>query len=89
MAIGALARRNGVQSRQHEARHRMIKLGIAPLHGIVTGFARVREPAVRHRSGGIGEILLVAAEARHRTQGVIVVEVAIGALARWIRVPSG
>ncbi len=67
VAIGALARRNGVQSGQHEARRRMIELAIAPLHGIVAGFARVWEPVVRHRSGRAGEIFLVATEARHRS----------------------
>ena len=86
VAIGALARRNGVQSGQHEAGRRMIELGIAPLHRIVTGFACVWEPVVRHRSGRAGEILLVTTEARHRTQGVIVVDMAVGALPRRIRV---
>jgi len=89
MAIRTLARRDGVQSSQHEAGHRMIELGIAPLHRIVAGFARVREPAVWHRSGRRGEIFLVTAETRHRTQGVIVVDMAVGALPRWDRVSSG
>jgi len=89
VAIRALTRRNGVQSSQHEAGHRMIELGIAPLHCIVAGFARIREPGMRHRSGRAGEIFLVAAETRHRTQGVIVVDMAFGALPRWNRVSSG
>ena len=89
VTIGALARGNGVQSGQRKAGGRMIELGIAPLHRIVAGFARVREPGVRHRSGSTGEIFLVAAETRHRTQGVVVVDVAVGAEPRWNRVSSG
>ena len=89
VTIRALARRNGVQSGQREAGRRMIELGIAPLHRIVAVFTCVREPAVRHRSGRAGEIFLVAAKTGHRTQGVIVVGMAIDALPRWNRVPSG
>jgi len=88
VAIRALARRNSMQSGQREAGRRMIELGIVPLHRIVASFAGVGEPAVRHRSGRAGEIFLVAAETRHRTQGVIVVEMAVGALPRWNRVSS-
>jgi len=89
VTIRALARRNGVQSGQRKASHRMIELGIAPLHRIVAAFARVREPAMRHRSGRAGEIFLMTAETRHRTQGVIVVHMAVGTLPRWNRVSPG
>ena len=89
VTIGALARGNGVQSGQRKACRRMIELGIAPLHGIVAGFARVRESCMRHRSGGTGEIFLMAAETGHCTQGVIVVDMAVGALPRWNCVSSG
>ena len=89
VAIRALARRNGVQSGQREAGHRMVEPAIAPLHRIVAGFACVRESVMRHRGVRAGEILLVAAETRHCTQGVIVVDMAVGALPRWIRVSSG
>jgi len=47
------------------------------------------EAGVRHRSRGAGEILLVTREARRTAQVVVVVDVAIDALAGWIRVPSG
>src|SRR5215472_17535603 len=83
MAIRALARRNGVKSGQREAGHRMIELRIAPLHCVVAGLARVWEPAMRHRSGRAGEIFLMTAETRHRTQGVIVVDMAVGTQPRW------
>ena len=78
-----------MQSGQREAGRRVIELGVAPLHRIVAGFAGVREPGMRHGSGRAGEIFLVAAETRHRTEGVIVVDMAVGALPRWNRVSPG
>ena len=83
MAIGAGPGRYQVRIRQREARCRVIKFAIGPLHGVVTGLARSREPGGRvgDRRGGVVVIGLMAGDASRARQVVIVVDVAIGALA--------
>ena len=82
MAIRARSRRNGMRTRQREPGLRMIELGIRPLHCVVTLFAGGRESCVRHRTGRIVEIVLVARNASRIGDGVVVVDVAIGAHSR-------
>ena len=89
MAIGALTWRHGVQSGQREAGRGVVELSIAPLHDVVALFARCRKAAVGYRCGRAGEILLVTAEARHRAEGEIVVDMAVLALTGRHRVPPG
>src|SRR5215831_9773897 len=67
----------------------MVELGVAPLHGVVAVFARRREATVGHRGSRAGKILLVTSNARHSAEGVIVVDVTLGALSRRHRVSSG
>lgn len=89
MAIGALARRNRVHAGQSESSRRVVELSIRPLHHIMALFACRGEPGMRHRARRAGEILLVTREARNTRQVVVVVDVAIRALARRIRVATG
>ena len=81
VAIGAGSGRNGVQSRQRKSGSRVIELAVRPLHGVVALLASCRKARVRHRRRRVVEIGLVATDARHAGQVVIVVDVAIGALA--------
>src|SRR5215469_8203428 len=88
VAIGALARRHGVQSRQRKARRGVVELAIGPLHHVMTLFARCRKAAVGNRCARAGEILLVTAVTRKRTEGEIVVGMAVLALTGRNRVSS-
>ena len=69
----------------------MIEGAIGPLHGIVAGLARGGEirRGVIHGSQSMGVISLVAGDARRAGQVVVVVDVAVGALARRNRVGIG
>lgn len=88
VAIGALARRHRVHSGQHEAGGGMVELAIRPLNGVVAGFACRREAVMRDRGSCAAEIFLVAPNAGQSAKGVIVVDVAVGALAGRNRVSS-
>ena len=89
VAIGALARGHCMHAGQCEAGRRMIELSVAPLHYVVALFTRCRKAAMGHRCGRAGEILLVATEARHCPESVIVIHMAVGALTGRVRVSSG
>ena len=88
VAIGALAWWHNVQPCQGKAGRGVVELCIRPLHGVVTLLACIWEAAVRHRTHGAGEILLVTGEARCGGQVVIVVGVAVDAQAGRNRVSS-
>ncbi len=86
VTIGALPRRNGVRSRQRKPRRRVIEFAIRPQNRVVALLARRRESRMRHRRGGVVVIRLVATEARRAGEGVVIVDVAVGALPRRNRV---
>ena len=78
--------RNRMGARQWETRAGMIELSIRPLHGVMTLLAGRRETRVRHRTVRIVKIGLVAADARRRQRGVVVVDVTVRARPRRNRV---
>ena len=80
VAVGTLARRNGVQARQRKAGGGVVELAIGPQHRVVTLLARRGETRVRHRRGGIVIVGLVTADARCVGDAVVVVDVAVRAL---------
>jgi len=79
VAVGAQARRHDMRSRQLEAGGGVVKRGIGPENGVVTGFASCRERGrnVVHRRGRVVVIRLVARDASGAGQIVIIVDVAI------------
>ena|ERR1017187_338697 len=79
MAVCARARWDGVRTRQRKARLRVIELAIRPLHRVMALLAARRESRVRHGSGCMVEIVLVARNASRIRDGVVVVDVAIDA----------
>src|ERR1019366_2535988 len=89
VAVGALARRNRVRSRKSKPGGGVVEHSVDPLHGVVAGFAGGGEARVRHRSGRVVVVFLVARYAGGAGQVVVVVHVAVGALPRWNRVRSG
>ena len=82
VAIGTLPRRNGMRSGQRESSGGMIKLAVRPEHSVVTLLARRGEACVRHRSRRRVVVALMATHASRAGDVVVVVDVAIGALAR-------
>ena len=89
VAIGTLARRNGVEASQRKAGGGMIELAIGPQHRVMALLARRRKAGVRHRRGRIVVVGLMARHARRRGDVVVVVNVAIRTLARRNRVRAG
>ncbi len=89
VAVGALARRNGVLPSQRKAGGRVIELAIGPLHGVVALLARGWEASMGHGAGGLVVIVLVATDASGDGDAVIVVGVAIRALPRRYAVGTG
>ena len=90
VAVGAGARRNGVQSGEREPGAVVVERCVHPVAGVVTGVASLRE--VRRHVVGIGgslEILQVAGHAGVGGQVVVVVDVAVGAGARRHGVQAG
>ncbi len=80
VAVGAGARRNGVQAGKREPGAVVVERCVHPVGGVVTGVASLRE--VCRDVVGIGgslEILEVAAHAGAAGQVVVVVDVAVGA----------
>lgn len=88
VAIRALPRRHRVRSGQGETRGRVVKLAMAPEHRVVAAFAGGRESSMRNRSRRASIILLVAGVTRRAIQGVVVIDMAIGALPWGCRVRS-
>ena len=82
VAIGALARRHGMQPRQCKSGSRVIELAIGPSHRVMTLQTGRRETGVRHGADRGVVILLVAADAGCGSNVVVVVDVAIRTLAR-------
>ena len=89
VAIGALARRHGVQAGQSKAGGGVIECRVGPRRCVMTLLASGREARVRYRRGRVVEIGLVATDAGRIGDVVVVVDVAIGACARRHRVGSG
>ena len=90
VAIGADARRHGVQAGEGEAGAGVVKRRVHPVRGVVTGIARLREVRCDVvRIGGCLVILQVTAHAGRAVQAVVIVDVAIGAGSRRNRVHSG
>ena len=89
MAVGAGARRDGVQSGQDKAGSGVIKVCVGPQHGVVTLLTGRREARMGDRRGGIVEVRLVATDARCNRNAVVVVGVTIGALARRHHMRTG
>ena len=90
VAIRTLPRWNHVRTGQREARFRVIESRRLPGCGGVAGFAGLRESAAHvARVSGSLEILQVTRHAGRAGQAVVIVNVAIGALARWNRVRAG
>ncbi len=90
VAAGALQRRHGMRATQSEACGRMVEDRIGPQNCVVALLASLGE-AGSHVVGVRSplEIFQVATHARRRSEVVIVVDVAIGALSRGHRVHSG
>ena len=90
MTIGAGARWHGVQSGEREPGAVVVELRVGPVAGVMALLASLRK--VRSRVVGIGgslEILEVARHAPSTVQVVVVVDVTIGAGARWHGMQSG
>ena len=86
VAVGALTRWHRVRSGQHKPGGGVVELAIGPLHRIVTLLAGSRESGMGHGRGCGVVIVLMATHAGRAGDVVIVVDVTIGALARWDRV---
>ena len=89
MAVGALARRHRMPSRQREAGSAVVKRRTGPGAGGValrTSLRKIRAHVIR--IGGALEILQVTRNASRVRQVVVVVDMAVGALAWRHRVPS-
>jgi len=84
MAIGTETRRHRVHARQLKSCRCMVESAIGPLNGVMAGFAGSwkRGGDVVHRRKSVRVIVLMARYAGRARQVVVVVNVAIGALAR-------
>ena len=90
VAIGALARRNRVRSRQRERRVVVVERRIRPDGRVVAQFARSGESGGGVRgTRGAGVILLMARVTQGAVQRIVVVDVAIGAGAGRYGVRAG
>ena len=89
MTVRALAWRHRVHARQSESCGGVIELAVGPDHGVVTLLARRGKSGMRHWRGGVVVVVLVATDARRVGDVVVVVDVAIGALARRDSMRSG
>ena len=90
MAIDALARRHGVQAGQRERGLRVVKIRRLPSICSVARFAGLGEAQLHMiRVCRSGEVLQVARYARGDGQVVVIVDMAIGALARRHGMRSG
>ncbi len=81
VAIGTLARWNGMRARERESCRGMVELAVGPQHRVVALFASVRKSRMRNRRSGPREIFLMARNTGRAGQVVIVVHVAVAALA--------
>ena len=91
MAINALPRWHRVRADQGKAGSCVIEHGVGPEHSIVTGLARRGKSCrgVIHRTERVVVIGLVARNASGIGDGVVVVDMAVGALARRHGMRSG
>ena len=89
VAVRALPRGHGMRSGQREAGGGMVELAVGPLHRVVALLAGGGEAGVRHGSGGIVVIGLMATNAGGDGDVVVVVDVTIGALPRRHSVCAG
>jgi len=90
VTISAGARWHGVQSGEREPGAVVVEVRVRPVAGVMALLAGLRE--VRSRVVGIRcslEILHVARDAGRAVQVVVVVDVTIGAGARWDGMQSG
>src|SRR6202521_1324747 len=90
VAVGTRARRNGVSAGERESGLGMVEVRRLPGAGRVAYFASLREAALRViRVISVLEILQMANDARSLGQVVVVVDVAVGTLARRNGVTAG
>ena len=82
VAVAALARRYGVRAGESEAGGGVIEGGVRPLNGVVTAIASGRESGVGDGRGRVIKIGLMTANTGSAGEIVIVVDVAVGTLAR-------
>src|SRR5262249_4088183 len=90
VAIGAVPRRNRVQSGERETGRAVVECGVGPVRGgvaLITGLREIRGDVIG--IGGALVILQVAGHTRRTREVVIVVDVAIHAGARRNRVHPG
>ncbi len=87
VAVDAHPRRVLMHARQGKAGLRMIELAVCPLHRVMTVFATRGETLVRHRTGRVIEILLVARNTSRAGEVESVVHMAVGAHPGRVRVP--
>ena len=89
VAVGTGSRWHCVHPRQDESGSRVIELAVGPLHGVVALLASRRESLMGYRSGRVVVVGLVATDARCNRDVVVVVDVTVGALARWHHMRTG
>ena len=89
VTIGALARWHRMHAGQSKSRRGMVKLAVAPLHGVMALLAGRGKTCVCDRGGGASEIFLVTGETLSGGEVVVIVHVAVDTLPGRHRVAAG